>query len=835
MPRFSLKIKMAMVLFLLICTVSSVVAGLGLLFFIREFKVSMASRQFSLVSAMGGELDDKIAAAQQELLAVAHSIPPALSGDPAAMQRFLDGRLDLHQVFSDGTAFLSPKGVLLAFSPGQSAFIGKDFSAQEFFQRTAGSGKPYISEPFASIRGEGNLVVVFTAPIHGPDGEMTGVLGGRVDLMEENFLGRLARLKVGADGGFFLFNAQRQMIVHRDREKLSAAALARGSGELLDRALAGYQGSGETVGPSGIEALCSFTKLATTGWILATELPLSEAYAPIYRAQKLVGYSLSLMVPLALLAVWLFVGHLTAPLLLFASRVREMGGGCAGYAPIPVNTSDEIGGLAQAFNAMMQELASQRRLLENEKGFAVQLLHHSAVPCYVLDAEHRVIIWNRACEELTGISAQSQIGGREPWRAFYDEPRRVLADIVVDGTLHEMSDLYTCYADSPLIPEGLRAEGWYRLKGKQRYLCFDAAPIRNGDGRVIAAIETLQDVTLRASTEEQLRGMVAAIGESEERFRRLVELSLDGIAILVGRSFVFINPAGCEMLGCPSQEELTGRQMQDFIHRESEQLFAEQILYAEQSGATAPWIEERLLRGDQTSIEVELGVGPFVYRGEKALQVIFRDITERKLAKARLETLAHYDSLTSLPNRVLFFDRLRHAVSEAKRHQHPLALMFLDLDCFKQINDKLGHAAGDAVLVEAGHRLRECVRACDMVARMGGDEFTIILSKMAEQHDAALVAERIIESFALSFKIDGEEARVGVSIGICIYPACDTDMDGMVRHADLAMYRAKQDGRNVYRFYDAGTCKPEGAGGDNYSPATSPDPAGVEKETWDFS
>ena len=802
MPKLSLKIKMVMVVFLLISALSSAVAGLGLLFFIREFKVSMASRQFSVVSAMGGELDEKIAAAQRELVAVAHSVPPALAGDPAAMQRFLDGRLDLHQVFSDGTGFFSRKGVLLAYAPGQSAFIGMDFSEREFMVRSVGSGKPYISEPFRSLRGEGSPVVVFTAPIVGKGGEVTGILGARVNLLEENFLGRLARLKVGEGGNFFLFNKQREMLVHRDREKLPPAVLAQGRCDLLDRAIAGYQGSGEAVGPFGIAGLYTFKELDSTGWILAAELPLSEAYAPIDRARRLVAYSLSLMVPLALLAVWLFVGRLTAPLLLFAGRVREVGGECTRYVPIPAQGSDEIGGLVQAFNALMQELVSQRRLLESEKGCAVQLLQHSAVPCYVIDAEHRVIIWNRACEELTGISAESQIGGKEPWRAFYNAPRRVLADIVVDGTLHEMADLYDCYADSALIPEGLRAEGWYRLKGKQKYLCFEAAPIRDGDGRLIAAIETLQDVTLRANTEEQLRGMVAAIGESEERFRRLVELSLDGIAILVGRCFVFVNPAGCDMLGCLAPEELIGRQMLEFIHRESEHLFKEQVGYAESSGATAPWIEERLLRRDRTAVEVELGVGPFVYKGEKALQVIFRDITERKLAKAKLESLAHYDSLTSLPNRVLFFDRLHHAVTEAKRYQHPLALMFLDLDCFKQINDRLGHAAGDAVLVEAGHRLRECVRACDMVARMGGDEFTIILSKMADQHDAALVAERIIESFALPFMVDGETARVGVSIGICIYPTCDPDLDGMVRHADMAMYRAKQDGKNVYRFYN---------------------------------
>ena len=517
----------------------------------------------------------------------------------------------------------------------------------------------------------------------------------------------------------------------------------------------------------------------------------------------LLGFGLALTVGLSLFAAWLFVGHLTAPLSRFAGRVAGMGE-AGGYLPVPVETGDEIGVLAQAFNVMLRELGTQRELLEGQKRFAEQLLQQTAAACYVIDADHRVIIWNRACEELTGLSGGELIGGQEPWRAFYPAPRRVLADVVLDSSLHEMADLYSCYADSPLIPEGLRAEGWFRLKGKHKYLCFEAAPIRDQSGRVIAAIEILQDVTLRANTEEQLRGMVAAIGESEERFRRLVELSLDGIAILVARRFVFINPAGCEMLGCRTPEELIGREMREFIQRESAEIFEEQIDCANEQESSALWVEERLVRLDRTTVEVELGASRFLYRGQEAMQVIFRDITERRSAKAKLENLAHYDSLTSLPNRVLFFDRLRHAVTEARRFQHPFALMFLDLDRFKQVNDTFGHAAGDAVLVETGERLKGCVRACDMVARMGGDEFTIILSKMAGESDAPVAAERIIAALNVPFEVEGGSAEIGVSIGICVYPGSDTDLDAMVRHADLALYRAKEAGRNCYRFYRQG-------------------------------
>ena len=800
MPTFSLKIKMTLVVFLLLGAVTSAVAGVGLLFFIREFKASMASRQFAAVCAMAGELDDKIVTAQRELVAVAHSVPPALVGDPAGMQRFLDGRLDARQVFGDGIGFFSANGKLAAFSPKSSAPIGADFSPRAFLLRSIASDSPQISEPFQGDR-KGRTLVLFAVPVRGADGKPAGFLGGRVDLLKENFLGRLAGLKVGEGGSYFLFNQQRQLLVYRDRQRLPEGYLAPGANAALDRVVAGFRGSVEALSPAGLPALCSFQRLAATGWILAAELPLREAYAPIDRARHLVGYCLALAIPLALVVVWFFVGHLTAPLLLFAGRVRDMGGAEAGDRPIPVTTSDEIGVLAQAFNSMMQELGRQRRLLEKEKGFAEQLLQQTAVPSYVIDAEHRIIIWNKACEELTGVGAEQVIGTREPWRGFYPEPRRVLADVVVDNSLHEMADLFSCYADSPLISEGLRAEGWFRLKGKNKFLCFEAAPIRDSAGQVIAAIETLQDVTLRANNEEQLRGMVAAIGESEERFRRLVELSLDGIAILVGRRFVFINPAGCEMLGCSSPEELIGKELREFIERDSEELFEQLLGHAEQTGSNALWIEERLLRRDRSALEVELGASPFVYRGQEAMQVIFRDITERKSAKARLEALAHFDSLTSLPNRVLFFDRLQHSVNEARRFQQAFALMFLDLDRFKQINDTLGHAAGDAVLVETGLRLKGCVRACDMVARMGGDEFTVILGKMADQPDICFVAERIIEALNLPFEVEGAVAGIGVSIGICIYGGADTSLESMVRHADLALYRAKSEGRNCYRFY----------------------------------
>lgn len=295
--------------------------------------------------------------------------------------------------------------------------------------------------------------------------------------------------------------------------------------------------------------------------------------------------------------------------------------------------------------------------------------------------------------------------------------------------------------------------------------------------------------------------MLEAIRRSEDRYRRLVELSPDGIVLLVNGNFAFLNPAGMELLGFYEQEDLLGRSMADLVHPDYRIIFAEQAHYVVESGSPSPWIEERFICRDGSEIDVEVAGGPFTYLGEPAIQIIFRDITERKHAKERLEQLAHFDTLTGLPNRALFFDRLHQALVEAQRYGHQMALLFLDLDRFKAINDTLGHDAGDMVLAETARRLKECVRGCDTVARMGGDEFTIILGKIAEERDAAMIAERIIASLAAPYCLGRESRCIGVSIGVSVYPADGADIDALIKKADIAMYRVKEHGRNGYLIH----------------------------------
>ena len=179
------------------------------------------------------------------------------------------------------------------------------------------------------------------------------------------------------------------------------------------------------------------------------------------------------------------------------------------------------------------------------------------------------------------------------------------------------------------------------------------------------------------------------------------------------------------------------------------------------------------------------------------------DITERKRAEEHLVYLANYDALTGLPNRTLFRDRLIHAVAQAHRNNRLVALLFLDLDRFKMINDSLGHHAGDALLQAVAHRLQSNAREEDTVARLGGDEFTIILEGIRDSDDATTVARKILDVMGQPFYLDRQEVFVTTSIGITIYPLDAMDIDDLLKYADTAMYGAKEQGPNNYKFYTA--------------------------------
>jgi diguanylate cyclase (GGDEF)-like protein len=183
------------------------------------------------------------------------------------------------------------------------------------------------------------------------------------------------------------------------------------------------------------------------------------------------------------------------------------------------------------------------------------------------------------------------------------------------------------------------------------------------------------------------------------------------------------------------------------------------------------------------------------------IAAISRDIRARLAIEEKVAYLAQFDALTGLPNRNLFQDRLVQAMALAKRNEWPMAVLFIDLDRFKLVNDTLGHTAGDQLLKQAAERLRTCIRSSDTVGRLGGDEFAAILSELSIPSDAGLVAQKIIDLLRQPFDLDGKETYVSASIGITLYPADSDSAEALIMSADAAMYRAKEQGRNNYQYF----------------------------------
>jgi len=226
--------------------------------------------------------------------------------------------------------------------------------------------------------------------------------------------------------------------------------------------------------------------------------------------------------------------------------------------------------------------------------------------------------------------------------------------------------------------------------------------------------------------------------------------------------------------------------------------------------ATSPTIPVVVLSGvsDQNLAlqAVQQGAQDYLVKGQGHPELLARAVRyaiERKRSEERLTYLAQYDHLTGLVNRSLFRDRLVQAMARSKRMQQPIGLMLLDLDRFKAVNDAFGHDMGDELLKAVSERLKTCVREVDTVARMGGDEFTIILEGVSSEENILVIAKRITESIAATFDLKEHHISIGVSIGITIYPHDDHPVDELLKHADTAMYRAKQQGGNAFHLHDA--------------------------------
>jgi len=443
----------------------------------------------------------------------------------------------------------------------------------------------------------------------------------------------------------------------------------------------------------------------------------------------------------------------------------------------------------QQFIAVKQDiserLTSQKALRESEEQFHDMFeTMKSAVAVFKLSEDGQDFIFmdfNRAAEQIENLSRSQVIG-------FSLKQIYPMAEAV--GYLKLCQQVYST-GETLEFPafyyEDQRSQGWregviYKLTTGKLVLLYD-------------------DVTQRVINEQALW---------QEKERAQVTLASIGDAVLttdVQGKITYLNSVAETMTGWTNEEaqSLPVERVFD-IYPENSQLVLEQPIHqCLREQRTIALANHAMLRqrDGQPSFQIEDSAAPIRDREQQVIGavLVFHDVSEKRALLRSLSHQAHHDALTDLPNRLLFKDRAHQAILQARRQKEQVAVLFLDLDDFKLVNDTLGHAAGDNLLCLVGERLQASLRQEDTVARQGGDEFLILLPKLSSEQQAAQVVQKLLEMLAAPFQISEQEIYITASLGIAIYPVDGEDPEDLIRHADMAMYQAKAEGSNHYHFY----------------------------------
>ncbi len=696
-------------------------------------------------------------------------------------------------------------------------------SAAPWFATALRSTGFLISDIYARP-GTSHWSAIGSHPVFGSDGLVAGLLVVRMDL------GAIQQqLLAGVPAGVVVavFDSQGRYAMRTTDPARWVGTLATNPQRIQQRAAGQLPELELARGADGVDRVYAFATVGTSGWLVAAGVAQDQVFAQYH--QQLLRNGLAAAAALAL-ALWLALrisAHIARPIHHLQDVAARVAGGDS-QARAQEDGPGDVQAVARQFNQMLDArdlaLARERRHADI---YAALLQTNQAI----VHGQDPQQLYQEICDicvrfgrvKMAYVVLLEQ--GKPVVHAWAGPAQEFLREISltidlalpqgrgpVATAVHERRD-YICndfHADERTLPgraaaarigtQAMAALPFYRGGAVAGVLSLHVAEKDYFDAQLTALLhEMVADLSFALDNydREQARAQaMEALRVSEQRIRNLFDQAADGIFIFDGRRhFVEVNAAGAAMLGY-GREELIGLHVSEVLDpREHPRLLATADDVAAGLANPNEWLHRRK---DGSRFPAEVSDRPLP--GGQFL-AITRDLSARRQAEQRIEYLATHDGVTGLPNHNLMMDRAAQAISHARRTGRQLALMYLDLDRFKVINDGYGHAFGDAVLNAVGQRLRSLVRDEDTVARQSGDEFLVLLTDLARYADAYVVAQKILDAFALPFTLQEREVHVGLSMGVSIFPDNGTDVDALVNNADVAMYRAKDMGRANYQFF----------------------------------
>ena len=477
----------------------------------------------------------------------------------------------------------------------------------------------------------------------------------------------------------------------------------------------------------------------------------------------------------------------------------------------------------QALNADLE-----RRVDERTAELAAQIAERRTTEAQLREREEQLHLITENVQEFFWLSdtAISRIEYASPayeriWQRpvaeLYAQPTSFLAAVVPE-------DLPALQENLTGHEQGLPYAMEYRIRrpdGTLRWIWDRGFPIRDADGQVRRYAGLAQDITERRRLEEELRSLnthlerkvaertaeiqaaQVALRESEARYRTILDNIVDSIYVLdLEGNFLAVNDYACQHYGYPREEFL--KLHITAIDTPADAIHAPARLAAVNRDGQAAFTAHHQ-DAEGRPLDVEVRASKILFNGIPAMLSVVRDVTEQKQAEMKIRHLAYYDALTGLPNRVMGLECLAKQVAHAQRRQRQLAVLCLDLDQFKYINDTHGHFLGDTLLRDVGRRLSRHLRKADNLCRLAADEFMLVIPEMVKGHslaDLASLCDRLLALFTEPFDLEGHQVVIGLSIGVALYPQDGSDGETLMRHADTALYEAKHAGRQTWRFFE---------------------------------
>ena len=453
---------------------------------------------------------------------------------------------------------------------------------------------------------------------------------------------------------------------------------------------------------------------------------------------------------------------------------------------------DELADLSRSVDGLLDRITADEAALQHSEQFKQAIIDSANASIISTDADGVIQSFSAGAERMLGYS-EEELVGQATVALLHDSAEvsqraeQLSEELELD--IEPGFDVFTVRTRLGMEDEH---EWTYIRKDRSRLaVSLSVTPLYDEHNDISGYLGTARDITEEKTVAQRLR-LAKQVFETA------------GEAILVTDAetrIIDVNPTYLEVTGYSREEVIGAKPNLVKSDRHDKSFYRKMWLSIERTGRWSgelwdrrkngevfpQWLTINAIRDDQGRVTNYVG--------------LFKDFTQQKAVETKLERMAYYDPLTGLPNRALFRDRLEHEIELAQRGDDFVALMFIDLDRFKYVNDTLGHDVGDQLLIEAAKRIRTALRQSDTVARLGGDEFTVVLSAVKDIADPAYIADKLIEDLQRAYQIEGNEVYVGASIGLAIYPQDGADFLTLTKNADIAMYRAKQSGRGRYQCF----------------------------------